>query len=242
MRAAASYDFITIFFLVWVLLYLPLLAWFGYRRLQQGRTLPPKIDRLRLGILFTVFSTVFALAAADSTRIQLSYRLSALDLSCSAVLSTLVILSANQHREKADHSLLERIRLLYAPTSAIEWRWAVLGGFCAGVGEEIVYRGVLYQLLGRLTSSGFLAVLICVFIFAVSHLPQGRRGVFGVASLGFILHLLYFWSYSLAMPMIVHAAYDITIFTVMYRHERRLAMAPVTVENGKTTPLTDLSR
>jgi len=226
---AASYDFITIFFLIWVLLYLPMMAWFAYRRLEHGRPLPPKLDRLRLGILFTIFSTVFALAAADSTHIQLSFKLSTLDLSCSAVLSTLVILSASQRKEKVDESHLGRIRLLYAPTSAIEWRWALLAGFCAGVGEEIVYRGVLYQLLGRLTSSGSLAVLICVFIFAASHLPQGKRGVFGVASLGLVFHLLYFWSCSLAMPMIVHAAYDVTIFTVMYRRERRLAVAQVTV-------------
>lgn len=127
----------------------------------------------------------------------------------------------------------ERIRLLYAPTSKTEWILALWLGLCAGVSEEIVYRAVLFQIIAEVTSSEGVALLVCVVVFAVVHLPQGTRGAYGIALLGICFHILYFVSGGLVAPIVAHATYDMAIFTVLYRREIQSARSielPQTLE------------
>jgi membrane protease YdiL (CAAX protease family) len=100
---------------------------------------------------------------------------------------------------------------------------ALLTGIAAGVGEEIAYRGVLFQLLQAISSSFYLSLVLCVVLFAWSHLVQGKKAVYGIGVLGLCFHVLFFATGTLAVPIGVHALYDMTMFTLLYRREKRLA-------------------
>ncbi len=64
-----------------------------------------------------------------------------------------------------------------------------------------------------------MALLVCVLVFALAHLPQGVRATCGIALLGICFHILYFVSRGLLAPVVAHATYDIAIFTIFYRRE-----------------------
>ena len=86
--------------------------------------------------------------------------------------------------------------------------WLVIS-ICAGVGEELTYRGVMFWLTVWLTSSIPVAVVFCTVSFAVGHAAQGWRSAaaIGIFALGF--HGLVLVTGSLYPAMAVHALYDI---------------------------------
>ncbi len=92
------------------------------------------------------------------------------------------------------------------------WRdlplWVVLS-CSAGFIEEIVYRGVLYQVLLDLSGSVTLAVVLACTVFGVAHFRQGHRAVVFITLLSTSLHGLVIGFGTLYLAMIVHAAYDV---------------------------------
>lgn len=76
----------------------------------------------------------------------------------------------------------------------------------AGVGEEMLFRGVLQtsldSLLGHPTG-----LFIAAFLFGIAHMLTPLYALIaGLA--GFYLGLLYIWSGNLLVPIIVHGLYD----------------------------------
>ena len=210
---------LTVMFLLWVLLLHPATAWHGYRKLARGEPIGPKLYRFRLSFYVILLSTLMALAVAVTNQLPLPWAASTSSLFLGLTFSAIYLVSATSKRRQVDPAQEERIRLLYAPTNTKEWIWAVWVGLCAGVGEEIVYRGVLFQIISLLTSSASVALLVCVLAFALAHLPQGTRATYGIALLGICFHILYFVSGGLAAPIVAHAVYDVAILTVFYRRE-----------------------
>jgi membrane protease YdiL (CAAX protease family) len=135
----------------------------------------------------------------------------------------------NRHKAPAEHR--ERLRLLYSPANAHEYRWAVVGGISAGIAEEIAYRAVLYELLGRWIGCGF-AIVICVVLFVLAHLPQGLRGAIGITMIATLFHIVYVLSGSLLAPILIHAIYDVGLFTIFYFDERKMAATASPVEQA----------
>lgn len=227
------FDDITVVFLLWVLVLQPAAAWRGYRRLARGEPLGSKIYRFRLSFYVILFSTLIAVAVAVARQLALPLAASPSSFTLGLMFSAALLISVTRKRKKVDPAQQERIRLLYAPTSATEWILAVWVGLCAGVGEEIVYRAVLFQIIAEVTSSAEVALLVCVLAFAAAHLPQGTRGAYGIALLGICFHILYFVSGGLVAPIVAHATYDMAIFTVFYRREiqsARSIVLPQTLE------------
>lgn len=208
-------------FLLWVLLLHPAAAWQAYRRLARGEPIGPKIYRFRLSFYLILFSTLTALAVAGTNQLSLTPATSGASVLLGIVVAAVFGYAGTRRGSRVSPAQQERIRLLYAPTDIKEWIWAVWVGLCAGIGEEIVYRCVLFQILVRVTSSAGMAVAICVLTFALAHLPQGKSATYGVALLGLSFHFLYFLSGGLAAPMVAHAVYDVVILTVLYRREIR---------------------
>jgi membrane protease YdiL (CAAX protease family) len=90
--------------------------------------------------------------------------------------------------------------------------WILLSltaGFC----EELLYRGFLPAYLVHIFPhvNLFFAVLIAAVLFGIGHVYQKLTGVLGTGALGLVFGLLYFFTGSLFLPMIVHALFDMRL-------------------------------
>jgi membrane protease YdiL (CAAX protease family) len=100
----------------------------------------------------------------------------------------------------------------------------------AGIGEEIVWRGFLFERLGAWLGSGRWArvaiVVIGAVLFGLAHLyEQGWAGAAQAVMTGLVLGTLYVRSRSLALPMIVHASYDLAAVLMIYAGIERVGGA-----------------
>jgi len=95
--------------------------------------------------------------------------------------------------------------------------YAVLG---AGFAEEVVFRGYLFERLGKLLGQNagvkFLIVLITTAIFGVAHWQQGLPGIENAAVVGFILAAIFAVTGRLWFLMVTHAAFDLTAAAMIY--------------------------
>jgi membrane protease YdiL (CAAX protease family) len=72
-----------------------------------------------------------------------------------------------------------------------------------GIGEELVFRGVLQKQLGFIFENKILAIWIAAFIFSAIHLQF--EGFLPRFVLGLVLGYLYYWTGNLWVTMIAHA-------------------------------------
>jgi membrane protease YdiL (CAAX protease family) len=99
--------------------------------------------------------------------------------------------------------------------------YAVVVG--AGFGEETVFRGYLFERLGRVFGTGTGAkmsiVLVTSGLFALAH--HGEQGVFGVAQamvVGVVFGTIFAVTGRIWTPMFAHAAFDIVAVAIIYRN------------------------
>jgi hypothetical protein len=93
----------------------------------------------------------------------------------------------------------------------------VSGGF----GEEFVYRGFLFERLGKLLGHGVPAkvftVLITTALFAALHFfDQGAAGVEQAAFTGLVFGSIFAMTGKIWIPMIAHAVFDLTALVIIY--------------------------
>lgn len=72
-----------------------------------------------------------------------------------------------------------------------------------GIGEELIFRGIIQKELGRWTKNPVIAIWVTGFIFSAIHLQF--EGLLPRMALGIILGYLYYWSRNLWVPIIAHA-------------------------------------
>ena len=113
---------------------------------------------------------------------------------------------------------------LFAPTNRRERRRWVALSLSAGIGEEMVWRGVLPALLTSLTGHVPLAVILSVASFALAHAIQGVRSVFAIATIAAAFHALVMVSGSLYVGMLVHFLYDVIAGFTYARFARELGL------------------
>jgi membrane protease YdiL (CAAX protease family) len=94
------------------------------------------------------------------------------------------------------------------PHSASEFPSYLVLCLAAGIGEEVVYRGMLFAILAYLTGSQVAAVLIASVVFAVAHAVQGLRGVFAIFLIALAAHGLVLFAHSLLPAIFAHTVYD----------------------------------
>ncbi len=80
----------------------------------------------------------------------------------------------------------------------------------AGVAEELIYRGVLTELLQRLIRMALVTVVLVSLSFALAHAIQGWRSVASIFVIALGCHALVWLAQSLLPVMAVHFAYDLT--------------------------------
>jgi len=113
-----------------------------------------------------------------------------------------------------------RYHYLAGNAAAVPWMlYAVVVG--AGFGEETVFRGFFFQRLERLLGAGRAAlaaiVLLTSALFALAHYPdQGLPGVEQAAITGLVFGAIYAVTKRLWLPMVAHAAFDLTALALIY--------------------------
>lgn len=99
----------------------------------------------------------------------------------------------------------------------------------AGFGEETLFRGYLFERLGKVFRSGtwpkVLTVLLTAAFFGLVHYPeQGRPGVEQAVIVGLVFGTIYAVTQRLWMLMVAHAAFDLTAVAIIFSGwERRVA-------------------
>lgn len=93
--------------------------------------------------------------------------------------------------------------------------------FVAGFGEETVFRGYLFERLGKLIGDGAAAktsaVLLTAASFGAAHyLGQGLAGTEQGAIVGLVFGTIYAYTGRLFMLMCAHTAFDLTALTMIY--------------------------
>ena len=97
--------------------------------------------------------------------------------------------------------------------------FAILVG--AALGEETLYRGFLFERLGKVLGGGRAAtagiVLLTSVLFAAAHYPlQKLAGVQQALCTGLVLGTVYARTRQLWLPMVIHAAFDLTALALIY--------------------------
>jgi CAAX protease family protein len=93
------------------------------------------------------------------------------------------------------------------PRTTQELRLFLFMSLCAGMCEEILFRGYLIWYLGTILNT-HMAVVLSSVIFGIGHAYQGLKGIFIITPVGLIFAMLYLWSGSIWAPVILHIAID----------------------------------
>ncbi len=91
----------------------------------------------------------------------------------------------------------------------------------AGFGEETLFRGYLFERLGKLIRSGRWSKALTVFLtaafFGLVHYPeQGMPGVEQAVIVGLVFGTIYAVTQRLWLLMVAHAAFDLTAVAIIY--------------------------
>lgn len=121
---------------------------------------------------------------------------------------------------------------LFAPASPRERRMWIVLSLCAGIGEELVWRGVLPALLTRLSGSFAIALTLSVLSFAIAHAIQGLRSVLAIATFAVAFHALVWVSGSLYVGMAAHFVYDLIAGFTYAQFARELGLIEPLAERG----------
>jgi membrane protease YdiL (CAAX protease family) len=116
------------------------------------------------------------------------------------------------------------VRLLgpMAPHTYLEAGFFVLLSVCAGLFEEIIFRGYLQRQFGALGRHAVVGIVVSAAIFGLGHGYQGARNMVVIAVFGVLFGILAHIRKSLRPGMMTHAFQDsiagIGLFRIITRH------------------------
>ncbi|MFI5908688.1 CPBP family intramembrane glutamic endopeptidase [Dactylosporangium sp. NPDC051541] len=114
------------------------------------------------------------------------------------------------------------------PRNGRERLWGTATAFTAGICEELVFRGAFLAFaVGVLHLNLWLATLAVSLFFGLGHLYQGWIGVAGTTVFGACATILYLFSGSLLLPMLVHTAVDLAPFALIRYSEPATVGSPI---------------
>lgn len=224
------------FHLVYFGVVLPLSARRQAKRLLASKqALPNRLRHFQAASVTIVMLTLLSLLVARAEWIDLFPRELPSWGSIAAGLGMYVIaVAVMRPRWRAAVERRTPIVHLFMPDNAKERAWWIGVSTCAGIGEEITWRGVQAMLIVMLGGSFWLAALISAASFGATHLIQGRRSAAIITAFALGFHALVWISGSLYVAMAVHVAYDITAGITYGRLGRQLgyANAPAPTKPG----------
>ena len=107
---------------------------------------------------------------------------------------------AKMFESQAEDTLM---KILPMPTPFIFLVNLVVIAILPGIGEELIFRGVLQKEIGLMARNPVLAIWIAAIIFSAIHLQF--EGFLPRMVLGVVLGYLYYWTGNLWVPMLAHA-------------------------------------
>lgn len=108
----------------------------------------------------------------------------------------------------------------------------------AGIGEELLFRGVLQRLFIKATKNPWLGIIITAFFFSAMHLQF--FGFIPRFLMGILLGAVYWYSGSLLVTMAAHFFYDALIIVLVYFNPQMLENNEAAMFNGSELLVTTL--
>jgi membrane protease YdiL (CAAX protease family) len=209
-------------FLVATCVLLPLMAIRSALRVRRPGGTPTRAQYLTSVFVSQGMLLVLALSAARSEFIWLFPRRSFGVTNILLAVAFLVPALGTLPMRWAKKSEESRQRMMWMVPQRTDdlWWWALLA-LTAGIVEEIVYRGVMFKLWLRILGSWWLAVAVCVLVFALVHYVQGRRAMALIALFAFVFHMIVLVTGDLYTAMAVHFIYDFLAGVMVLRLARR---------------------
>jgi membrane protease YdiL (CAAX protease family) len=93
-----------------------------------------------------------------------------------------------------------------------------LAAAMAGLGEEMLFRGVLQDVIAR-ELTPLLAIVVAGVLFGLAHAISLAYAIFATL-VGLYLGWLFVWSGDLAVPIVTHAVYDFVALVYLARFRR----------------------
>lgn len=182
--------------------------------------LPSALIILLLGVILSTISAPWEwlgrygwLAAPIGVAMGLLIYLLAYLLFCSPTMKT-----------RSMHSLLVTLHQLFRNFT---WVQIFVVSALAGIGEELLIRGVLQTfLVGSLGS--FLGIIGASLIFGLLHFMTKTYVVFTLA-LGLLFGIIFHYSNSMVVVMVGHAVYDVIAFSMIVKFPHLLGIKPVDI-------------
>jgi hypothetical protein len=225
--AGLDLGFVAWYTLAFLSLVGPLVALSAHRRSSGGVGVPPPPRRGRVAVylgalLWLWVLLVLAWATARDTGMVLfpAWRPRPFDAVVGIVsfaLGLLTLLPAASSATGLGRRRLEAV----VPRTGRELVLFYVLCLCAGVGEEIVYRGVLFHLWAAVTGSWWLAALLAAAVFGAVHLYQGPRSAMIAGLYGLRDHVVVGLTGTLWVAIVVHVLHDAVLGTVIGLRVRR---------------------
>ncbi len=199
-------------FLSLTLFVLPVLAVITNRKLEEGAPLPPRhlfylqtiaLQGVLLGLALLVVSSLHLALLQPGGVATRDLLAGTAALGCAFVI-------LRSWWRFGSPGLKQRL-LEFLPHTHVERALWVVVSAAAAVGEEVVYRGLLFGLLLEFSGSWWLAALGSALAFALAHMVQGWRSAIVVAIFAIGLQLLVRLTGGLLVAIAVHFAYDLLV-------------------------------
>jgi membrane protease YdiL (CAAX protease family) len=220
-------GFPAIFFLVYLLVLLPWLAFRSHRLLRAttagNATLPPRSAIWINTLMSQVLMLILAWLIAGMIGYPL-FQVPALgvrELTAGAVALAVYFLLRKVIASMRSEE--ERRRLfvyLIAPRTPTEWLLSTATVLAAAVAEEAAYRGVGMAILWYTLDNGLVAAGIASLAFALAHGTQGTKSMVIIFFMALVMHGLVWYTGTLVVAMAVHAAYDFVAGYLIAREAR----------------------
>jgi membrane protease YdiL (CAAX protease family) len=154
-------------------------------------------------------------------------------------LATLPMLVMLAVLTRVDWQPIVRIREIvrgFARQMLLRASWLEICVLCglAGIGEELLFRGVLQTLLAGWTNP-FLGIAAASAVFGAVHFLTRTYFLLAVA-VGCYFGWLYLATGSLTAPIVAHAAYDFVALVVVHRSLRRYVETDIGEFRNQATP------
>ncbi len=120
------------------------------------------------------------------------------------------------------HSFYELIAYLHKMTSGLSFGQIILISFCAGVGEELLFRGALQSWLQELIGF-YSAVVISSLIFAILHAMTLYYFLI-TFFISLCFGVLFHYSQSMLLLITIHTVYDVIALIVIAKYPHWLGV------------------
>jgi len=196
---------------------IPALCFRSYLKLQAGAPFPkkPGVYQGTIFVLSCLFLQAGLIWQSFGLQVFAYYETNWKDAAIgTAFLALFLAVIAPRWKFKSFHERDQVYRMM--PQSPTELAWWTMVSFCAGVFEEVIYRGVLFGIFMYWFGSWWVAALLCALAFALAHAIQGWKNMAIIFFMGLAFQGLVLMTGTLYMAMAVHTIYDFIAGAVFF--------------------------